>query len=202
MAQLKTRPLLPALEFALIVVVVVAAALAFPNPTTSNNQQVTYQRRYGATVAGGNYSFTPPITKYQAINTALASDNWTTSDLQKKTVYASLNRVLIYHNITVADEVAFTTAHNITLGLQVNSALNLTFDGMQNLGEVTAQATNYQPVTDGNIYLRYIWSITVQKTEGITRPPLGYYMVDAATGELVPFPGHFLYGLSIAKVSV
>jgi hypothetical protein len=53
--------------------------------------------------------------------------------------------------------------------------------------EVTTPMPNYQPQIFNGVSLRYIWTIVIQKyTAGGSILPVGYYQVDAATGELVP----------------
>jgi hypothetical protein len=189
MAQPKTSPLLPTLALALLVVVVVAAAFAFHSFDSSTSQEAYYHRQYGLTpVVGGNYSFSPPITKYQAINEALSSGNWTLSELQNKSVHIALNRV-VYYNDTRAIE-KLTSANDITLPDSL--AVNLYGAGsvFGFIGEVNASASNYQPLITQGAYIRYVWSISVIANEGIVSvPPFGY-MVDAATAEAVLFPGH------------
>jgi hypothetical protein len=157
--------------------------------SSEKSSEATYHRLYGSTtVLGGNYSFSPPISKYEAINEAFRSDNLTASDLQNKTVYVSLNRV-VYYNDTRAIE-KLISKENITLSEQLTPNLYMTGSVFEVLGEVNASVDNYQPLITQGAYIRYVWTISIEKTGGMTIPPWGYYMVDAGTGELVPFPGH------------
>jgi hypothetical protein len=189
----KSNPRIFGFACILIAVVFVTSLVAYSSyigASSEKSPQATYHRLYGAPIVGGNYSFTPPIAKYQAINTALASDNWTQSDLQNMIVHVTLGRVILFKNVTAREELEFTHNHNITLNGYPNINLNLTYGGFEHLEETNASATNYHAIIEGGISLRYVWTISVQKTEGMTMHPWGYYMVDAATGELVPFQGY------------
>ena len=59
---------------------------------------------------------------------------------------------------------------------------------IESMYEVTVPVCDYQPQIFSGVSLRYIWNIAVEKDSGMTIPPWGYYLVDAATGELIP-PG-------------
>jgi hypothetical protein len=189
----KNNPRIFGVACILVAIVAVSSLVgysSFIGASSEKSSHATYHRLYGAPIVGGNYSFTPPTSKYQAINTALASDNWTQSDLQNMTVHVTLGQVIFFNNVTAREELEFTHNHNITLNGYPNINLNLTYGGFEHLEETNSSATNYHTIIDGGISLRYIWTISVQKTEGMTMPPWGYYMVDAETGELMPLQGY------------
>lgn len=183
----KSSIILLVVGFILIMIVVSAAAFGFYNLNEAASQKATYHRLYGAPVVGGNYTFTPPISKYQAINSALASDNWNRSNLENMTVNATLSRIASYTNITAFYELA--KRENITLKWYPDPALNITVVGFgfEYLGEVTVPASNYSVQVCDGVTLRYIWDVSVQKTGGVAFPQYGYF-VDASTGERIIVP--------------
>ncbi len=114
------------------------------------------------------YGFSPPITMYQAIKTGLESDNWTASGLENMTI-----RVVLYHGAFENQPIS-----NLPAGHSIEP-----------FKEVTAPVTSYSPVQTENATYRYFWEITVDKTESlgvVHHPPMGLYMVDAQTAEILP----------------
>jgi hypothetical protein len=191
MAKKEPQFPLKAVTCLLIALVALTSLFLYVNSNASGNYEATYHNLYGATpVAGGNYSFSPPISMYHAIDIALASDGWNQSSLQNMTVHASLYKNLFYTNGSALLEYADNA--NITLTVLPNRDLPNLSDmrGVEDLGEVTAPVDNYQPQIYNQVTIRYIWSIVItQNRDGIQIPPPGLYYVDAATGELVP-TGH------------
>jgi hypothetical protein len=62
-----------------------------------------------------------------------------------------------------------------------------TGSGSQTLHKVTQPAPSYSDVqVNSTTTYRYIWSISVNRSQGITFPPYGYYLVDVQTGSVVP----------------
>ncbi len=120
-------------------------------------------------VISDTYGFTPPVTKYQALRSALESDNWAAADLQNMTVRVSLDYCQFQ-----GDPMGGTN-----YGFQLNR-------------EVTSPVDDYSPQTVNGTTYRYVWTITVDLTQNLGlshHPPYGLYYVDAKTGELVPH-GH------------
>ena len=149
------------------------------------NQETTYHDLYGSTpVVGANYSFSPPISVYHAILIALENGSWTTADLKNMTVHVSLDYYIFYTNVTALYQVA--AKENITLLGRPNPDLNSPMQGFELLYQVNASLANYQPGIFNGVSLRYVWTVMVEEDSGFGIPPPGYYLVDAATGELIP----------------
>ena len=154
-------------------------------PTTATSQVAMYHDLFGFTpVVGANYSFSPPISVYCAILIALENGSWTTPDLKNMTVHVSLDYYIFYTNVTALYQVA--AKENLTLLGRPNPDLNSPMQGFELLNQVNASLANYQPEIFNGASLRYIWTVTVEEDSGFGIPPPGYYLVDAATGELIP----------------
>jgi hypothetical protein len=187
MTQQRRKFKIPALACVLIAVVIAASMFAYFSFGISASANAlpegTYHRLFGSTpLVGGNYSFSPPISKYKALDIALESDGWNQRSLENMTVYASLNYDVFYTSVTSLYQIA--NLENLTLSGHPNPDLNIT--GSEFLHEVTAPANDYKPQIYNGVSLRYIWTITVEKDSGMTMPPSGYYQIDAANGELIP----------------
>jgi hypothetical protein len=189
MAEKEPQFPLKAVACGLIALVVLTSLFLYVNSTASSNYEATYRNLYGQTpVAGGNYSFSPPISKYHAIDIALANDGWNQSTLKNMTVHVSLNRMIFYTNTSAL--LQYEKTANITLNFQPGPAtISLPVSGGINLGEVTAPVSDYQAQFLDQVTIRYLWSITVVHNEGLSIPPPGLYFVDASSGEMVPI-GH------------
>jgi hypothetical protein len=107
-----------------------------------------------------NYSFSPPVSMYRALRIALISGGWNTTSLKGLTVHI------------VLDYISFTR--------------NSTEIGGTRLNLVTYPVTDYSPsYVNENTTLRYVWIIDVNNSTMPQIHPPGYYMVDAATAEIV-----------------
>jgi hypothetical protein len=181
---------LKAVTCLLIALVALTSLFLYVTSTASANYEATYHNLYGVTpVAGGNYSFSPPISKYRAIDIALASDGWSQNSLQNMTVYGTLQKMLFFTNGSALLE--YAEKENVTLMAHPNPNLPEvdTMTGITVLGEVTAPVDSYQPqyYSQGQVVVRYIWSIVVAETNGGNCiPPPGLCYVDASSGEIVP----------------
>lgn len=188
MAEKEPQFPLKAVTCGLIALIALTSLFLYVNSTASRNYEATYHNLYGSTpVAGGNYSFSPPISKYHAIDIALASDGWNQSSLQNMTVYAKLQKMLFFTNGSAL--LQYAEKENVTLMVLPNPNLpNLSdMSGIENLGEVTAPVDNYKPQYNGQVIIRYIWNIVVTQSDGgICIPPPGLCYVDASSGEIVP----------------
>jgi hypothetical protein len=191
MAEKEPKFPLKAVTCGLIALIAVTSLFFYVNSTAAENYEATYHNLYGVTpVAGGNYSFSPPISMYHAIDIALASDGWNQSSLQNMTVYASLQKMLLYTNGSALLEYAKKANVTLTANPDPNSPLIGETSGIEYLGEVTTPVDNYQPQFFGQVTVRYIWSLAIKENGVIQVPPPGVYFVDAATGEIVPPTGH------------
>lgn len=119
-----------------------------------------------------NSSFAPPVSMYRALQTALEAEGWNKTTLTGMRISAYL-----------------TGWRTITNPLPLNYTRPI------NLSEVTSVPLTTPPsdysslYSDGVVY-RYVWQIVVQNSAGITIPPLGFTLIDAATGQIVPNPQH------------
>jgi hypothetical protein len=118
---------------------------------------------------------------YRALKVALDSDNWNTTSLENMTVRVSLD----YFKFTNTSSIIKSPYDNTTLGPSWGSEF---------LYPVTQPVKDYSAVTVSNATntttYRYIWSVTVDPASGFDIPPPGFYWVDAATAEIIPFQGH------------
>jgi hypothetical protein len=180
---------LKAVTCGLIALVALTSLFLYVNSTASENYEATYHNLYGSTpVAGGNYSFSPPISKYHAIDIALASDGWNQSTLENMTVHVSLNKMIFYTNTSAL--LQYEKTANITLNFHpAPSSISMIGSGGITLGEVTEPVSDYQAQFLDQVTIRYLWSITITHNEGFSIPPPGLYFVDASSGEMVPI-GH------------
>ena len=104
-----------------------------------------------------NINFSPPVDMYRALTIALESDGWNASSLGNMQVYVDLEYREFLSNY-----------------------------GSQWLHDVTQPAKDYSPVEINGTTYRYVWEIEVEPSNMNVIPPLGFYWVDAATGEIVP----------------
>lgn len=201
MAQKMPRQMIFTLACALIVAVVVGSLvvcftmaelptgkvglLAKLDPEQANPKTM-YHALYGSTpIVGGNYSVSPPVSMYRAIDIGLGSDGWTAQSLWNMTVRVSLDYYIFYSNATDLYRVA--AEENLTLNGGPNPNLNCPCSGAEFIRDVTSPVPNYQPQFFNCVTLRYLWIITVlPRSGGFWIPPPGYYQVDAATGALIP----------------
>ena len=114
MAEKEPQFPLKAVTCGLIALVILTSLFLYVNSTASGNYEATYHNQYGSTpVTGGNYSFSPPISKYHAIDITLSSDGWNQSSLQNMTVHASLKKMIFYTNTCAL--LQYEKTENITL---------------------------------------------------------------------------------------
>lgn len=201
MAKKKTSPLTFTLILTLIMVVVVGSLIACFNmamlpygkigrlaeldPAQANPKTI-FHYLYGSTpIKGNNYSFSPPISLYRAIDIGLRSDDWTAQSLKNMTVSVSLSYYIYYTNVTELYQVV--SKENITLMGRPDPNTANNGSGFEYLYEVTSPVINYKPQFFNGVTLRYVWTVDVEPSSGaFCIPPPGYYQVDAATGELIP----------------
>ena len=177
------------IAYVLISVVVIASLFACFNianlASKNNTLEGTYRSLFGATpIAGGNYSFSPPIPMYRAVIIGLESGGWNASSLENMTVYVSLEYDVFYTNVSALYQLA--SKDNLTLSSYPDPNLNMTGTGFETIHEVTAPVGDYQPQIFSGVACRYVWTIVVQENSGKGIPPPGYYLVDAATAVLIP----------------
>ena len=184
----KSNPRIFGVACILVAIVAVSSLIGFSSfigASAEKSPQAIYHQLYGSTpIVGGNYSFSPPVSKYRAINIALGTDGWNASSLENMTLYVSLNYDIFYTNVTALYQLA--SQQNITLQGHPNPDIDTTGTGFELVHEVTASVSNYQPQIYSGVSLRYIWTVAVEKSgAGFCIPPPLYY-VDAATAEVVP----------------
>lgn len=108
--------------------------------------------------------FHPPVSKLQAIMIALEHGGWNSSNLGGMVVTASLEYMRFW-----ATEGG---------------------SGGEVLQEVREPVSDYSPVVEGDATYRYVWYVIVRRAGPPWPMPTGLYIVDAATGEIVPWGLH------------
>jgi hypothetical protein len=189
MAETTRRLLYILIGYTLITVIFIVSVLAYFNMNGSaseNNMfEGTYHRLFGETpISGGNYSFSPPVPMYRAVVIGLENGGWDASSLRNMTVHVSLDYYIFYTNFTELYQLA--SKDNITLAGRPNPNLNSTGTGFEFISEVTAPVESYQPQIIPGASCRYVWAIAVEENSGLCIPPPGFYIVDAATAQMVP----------------
>lgn len=108
-------------------------------------------------------SNSPPIPMSKAISIALNFGGWNESSLKGMEV----NTTLYYMKIYITSKES----------------------GFEIIYPVTEPLSDYSQVRIGDMTYRYIWVVIVQLAgPGKSIPPPGYYLVDAATGEVISIP--------------
>jgi hypothetical protein len=165
----------------IVVVVVFFQFIVFKTPVLQpKNYSVAYYDEFDKTPTTlYNYSFSPPVSMYQALFIALESGGWTAESLKNMTLYVELDYDAFFENLS-------TPSGWITLG-NGTFRTNPPVTGSARLYPVTQPPVDWSPQQIDNITYRYIWTIAVGGPGSLRSiPPAGYYYVDAATPELVP----------------
>lgn len=175
--------------YTLIAVIVIVSVFAYFNTTgaasKNNMSESMYHSLFGATpIAAGNYSFSPPVQMYRAVIIALENGGWNATSLQNMTVHVYLDYDEFYTNVSALYQLV--SKDNVTLSGYPNPDLNVTESGFGTIYEVTAPVDNYQPQIINGAALRYVWTIIVYNNSDIFTSSQGYYIVDAATAQLIP----------------
>ena len=136
-----------------------------------NYEAAAYYNEFGLIPATNvNSSFSPPVSMYRALQIALGADGWNKTSLRGMVVGAYL-------------------MHGLTGGN--NSTLSLLGTGID--GPVTTPPADYSNIynyTDDVTHL-YMWEITVNNASRNVHPPLGFSLVNAASGYILPNPPLF-----------
>ncbi len=137
-----------------------------------NFDAMAYYNEFGVIPATNvNASFAPPVSMYRALQLALEADGWNKTSLNGMRVSAYLTK---WQQVTEPTYFNSTTWEPITIDITEN--------------QLTTPPSDYSPVYSSGVVYRYVWQIAVQGPNGITIPPIGFSLVDAATGEIVPNP--------------
>jgi len=136
----------------------------FARSNSVNLQAMAYYNEFGVIPSTNvNSSYAPPVSMYRALQIGLEVDGWNKTSLQGMLVSAYL---LYWQQITN------TSAPNF----------------YRLIGPITSPPANYNDVYGEGIVYRYVWEITVENSTSITIPPIGFTMVDASTGQILPNP--------------
>jgi len=131
-----------------------------------NYAAVAYYNEFGVIPSTDvNASFTPPVSMYRALQIGLESQGWDKASLRGKLVGASL--------------VHWEMLTNTTGAYPAYAGIN---------GLVTSPPENYSNTYGNGVVYGYGWEITVENASGITIPPLGFSLIDATTGQILPNP--------------
>ena len=137
-----------------------------------NLEAIAYYNEFGVIPATNvNSSFAPPVSMYRALQMALQANGW------NKT---SLNGMRVGAYLTNAETVADSNASN-------GNGTIMFFHEPISRSE-TSPPSDYAPVYGNGVIYRYVWQIIVQNSTGVTIPPIGFTLIDAATGEILPNP--------------
>jgi hypothetical protein len=129
---------------------------------SANPQAAAYYNEFGvipSTIV--NASFTPPVSMYRALQIGLESQGWDKASLRGKLVGVILVHWEMLTNTT----------------------------GVSAFYLVTSPPENYSNTYGNGVVYGYAWEITVENVEGVPSvPSLGFSLVDATTGQILPNP--------------
>jgi len=180
-AQRRLKVGLKPVVFLLLALLIASSAIAayeYNQATILQKEETNFNGNYAALayynefgvmpLTNVNSSFTPPVSMYRALQIGLESQGWNKTSLKGKLVDASLVHW---------DELTNTTgSYPNWVGVS---------------GAVTSPPQNYSNIYGNGIVYGYGWEITVENATGITIPPLGFSLVDATTGQILPNPPLF-----------
>jgi hypothetical protein len=175
------RPLVVVSVTVLLVITALAATTYWLNINSPLKEQTTFRSEYGdVTLDAPIYNFTPPVSMYHALNTALNED-WNETSLQNKTIHVSLDYYRFYND----SKITKSPYDNTTLGPS---------RGMEFLNTITQPVSDYSAVTLSNETVtstyRYLWHLSITETfQKVPGCPNPNYWIDAKTAERVDSPG-------------
>ena len=131
----------------------------------NGNEAAAYYNEFGVIPTSNvNSSFSPPISMYQALLIALENEGLEQNIAHRFSVSAYLMK----------DE---TATNNTLPGTNI----------INSIIPVTKPPANYSDVYRNGMIYQYIWEIAVGNATGI-RHPLGFTVIDASTGQILPNP--------------
>lgn len=133
-----------------------------------NFDAMAYYNEFGVIPATNiNSSFAPPVSMYRALQIALESDGWNKTSLNEMTVGAYFNswQTITDYNL-----------YNVTLPMQIS------------INPPVTPPSDYSDVYGNGVVYSYVWEIIVQNASHSTHPPIGFSLVDASTGQILPNP--------------
>ena len=136
---------------------------------SANPQAAAYYNEFGVIPSSiVNASFTPPVSMYRALQIGLEHQGWDKASLRGKLVGADLVHLEMLTN---------------------TSGVYPPFGLVAGLDLVTSPPENYSNTYGNGVVYGYAWEITVEKASRIPGvPPLGFSLVDATTGQILPNP--------------
>jgi hypothetical protein len=143
------------------------------NAAAYYNEAAAYYNEFGVIpTTNVNSSFAPPISMYHALQIGLDSQGWNKTSLKGTLVYAYLMNWVMYTNGTAP--AGFTVGYAETIG-----SLGLT------------PPENYSKTYGNGVVYGYGWAIEVWNATQTPIPTeplpfLGYSLVDATTGQILP----------------
>ena len=128
------------------------------------NQQTSFYGEFGVVPASNfAYPFSPPVSMYRALQIGLESEGWNKTSLVGMNVSADF----VYAFIDTGAAVGGTSIIKLVMTPPANySAAVQDFAGVD----------------------EYAWAVTVNNAANPSNPPLGFSLVDAQTGSLLPKP--------------
>lgn len=175
------RVLVAVTVIGLVVITVIVGITYWSTVNSSFAEQTEFRNQYGdVTLDAPTYNFTPPVSMYHALSTALNED-WNATSLQNKTIHVSLDYYRFYNDSTVTK----SPYDNTTVGPS---------RGMEFLKTITQPVSDYSATTISNGTVastyRYLWHFSITETfQKVPGCPNPNYWIDAKTAELVYTPG-------------
>lgn len=171
------RVLVAVTVIVLVAITVIAGIIYWSTVNSPLTEQNEFRKQYGdVTLDTPTYNFSPPVTMYHALNTALIGD-WNATILQNRTIHVSLDYLRFWSDSIITK----CPYDNTTVGPS---------GGTEILSTVTQPVCNYSAVTVSNETVtstyRYVWCITITENGKIPGCPNPMCWVDASTAEILP----------------
>jgi hypothetical protein len=162
------RVLVAVTVIVLIALTAIAGITYWSTMNSPLQEQTEFRNEYGdVTLDAPTYNFSPPVSMYHALNTAL-SKNWDATSLQNKTIHISLDYSRFYDN---ENHRGFELLNTVTQPVSDCSAVTIS-NG-----------------TETSTY-RYFWHLSITETfEKVPGCPNPNYWIDASTAEEIHPPG-------------
>jgi DNA-binding HxlR family transcriptional regulator len=132
----------------------------------NNFEAMAYYTEFGLIPATNvNSSYAPPVSMYRALQIALETEGWNKTSLNGMAVGAYLMKWQTING---------PNYYNDTGIISIDGSLS--------------PPSDYSDVYSNGVIYQYVWQITVENSSRPTIPPIGFSLVDAATGQILPNP--------------
>jgi hypothetical protein len=138
---------------------------------------------FNAINSGANTTVQPPISELQALQMALQYGGWNATSLQGNQVSISLWYVLLSQDSASAGP-GFDMIQEVTAPVSNYSATTFVYASWPANYTGPTWSPVHPPIT---LSYHYAWVVVVEQASGmLSIPPPGFYVIDAATGEVIP----------------